>query len=111
MKSLNALLILTAFGIAPPPATAQDVMGSTGISGASSTFAHPVISKWARGYQRWTAGGGDYAATGGGLDDPPAEPHFDYEPVGSLAGTMRVKDRMVDFGASDVPLSSSELGK
>jgi phosphate transport system substrate-binding protein len=111
MKSLHALLILTVLGIASLPAKAQDVMGSTGIAGAGSTFAYPVISKWARGYQRWTAGGGDYAATGGGLDDPPAEPRFDYEPVGSLAGTMRVKDRMVDFGVSDVPLSSSELGR
>ena len=39
------------------------------------------------------------------------EPALDYEPVGSLAGTMRVKDRRADFGASDVPLSSEELAK
>ena len=36
---------------------------------------------------------------------------LDYEPIGSLAGTMRVKDGAVDFGASDVPLKSEELQK
>ena len=48
----------------------------------------------------------------GGLDDPPDRPRsLDYEPIGSLAGTMRVKDGAVDFGASDVPLKSQELQK
>jgi phosphate transport system substrate-binding protein len=108
MRTLAAFVIVSAL-VVLSPARAQDVMGSTGITGAGSTFAYPVMSRWARGYQRWASGGGDYAATGGGLDDPPAEPRFDYEPVGSLAGIMRVKDRMVDFGASDVPLSSQEL--
>ncbi len=44
-----------------------------------------------------------------GLDDPPASSALEYEPVGSLAGTLRVKDRAVDFGASDMPLKSDEL--
>jgi phosphate transport system substrate-binding protein len=90
---------------------AQDVIGDSQFSGAGSTFAYPVISRWARGYERWVAGGGDYASGGAGLDDPPTKPALDYEPVGSLAGTMRVKDRRADFGASDVPLSSEELTK
>lgn len=46
---------------------------------------------------------------GGGLDDPPASSALEYEPVGSLAGTLRVKDRAVDFGASDMPLKAEEL--
>jgi phosphate transport system substrate-binding protein len=48
---------------------------------------------------------------GSGLDDPPTGPALDYEPIGSLAGMMRIKDGRVDFGASDVPLSSPELEK
>ena len=48
---------------------------------------------------------------GSGLDDPPSSPALDYEPIGSLAGTMRVKEAAVDFGASDVPLKSEELQK
>ena len=60
-----------------------------------------------------TAPGWHAAATfrspNGGLDDPPASSALDYEPVGSLAGTLRVKDRAVDFGASDMPLKPDEL--
>ena len=48
---------------------------------------------------------------GSGLDDPPAGPILDYEPIGSLAGMMRIKDGRVDFAASDMPLPSSELEK
>jgi phosphate transport system substrate-binding protein len=33
----------------------------------------------------------------------------EYEPVGSLAGLLRLKDRAVDFAASDMPLKSDEL--
>ncbi len=35
-------------------------LGGTGVTGAGSTFAYPVVSRWAQGYQRWVAGGGDY---------------------------------------------------
>ena len=46
---------------------------------------------------------------GSGLEDPSATTSLQYEPVGSLAGTLRVKDRAVDFGASDMPLTPGEL--
>lgn len=96
---------------APGLARAQDVLGSDAITGAGSTFAYPVVSRWAHGYRRWVAGGGDFPIAGAGLDDAPTAPAIDYEPIGSLAGTMRVKEAAVDFGASDVPLSSAELNK
>jgi phosphate transport system substrate-binding protein len=108
---LLASLALAATLVWPTGATAQDVIGDSQFSGAGSTFAYPIISRWSRGYDRWVAGGGDFPTTGAGLDDPPTKPALDYEPVGSLAGTMRVKDRRADFGTSDVPLSSQELGK
>jgi phosphate transport system substrate-binding protein len=111
MKALSVLLFAAAFGLASPAAKAQDVIGDSQFSGAGSTFAYPVISRWSRSYDRWVAGGGDFPTTGAGLDDPPTRPALDYEPVGSLAGTMRVKDRRADFGASDVPLSTAELDK
>jgi phosphate transport system substrate-binding protein len=103
-----------AFGLAViwgSPASTQEVVGSAEITGAGSTFAYPIISKWAKGYQHWVAGGGDLPVAGSGLDDPPAGPILDYEPVGSLAGTMRIKTGAVDFGASDRPLPSAELRK
>ena len=89
----------------------QDVFGENVVRGAGSTFAFPVISKWANGYQRWLANGGDFPSANAGLDNAAAGVALDYEPVGSLAGTMRVKQAAVDFGASDVPLRSDDLAK
>ena len=86
-------------------------MGDSGVTGAGSTFAYPVISKWSHGYQRWVAGGGDLPVANAGLEIPPPVSQLDYEPVGSLAGTMRVSQSAVDFGASDVPLNSEALAK
>ena len=91
------------------PAKAQDVLGETGVKGAGSTFVYPVLSKWSREYRAWLSRGGDFPAPNAGLDTPPASSALDYEPVGSLAGTLRVKDRAVDFAASDMPLTSEEL--
>jgi phosphate transport system substrate-binding protein len=90
------------------PARAQEV---TAVTGAGSTFAFPILFKWAKGYQQWQSGGGRFPAANSGLEDSPTGPALDYEPIGSLAGTMRVKDAAVDFGASDVPLRSDELAK
>ena len=94
------------------PTRSQEVLGGTEVvRGAGSSFAYPVISRWAHSYQRWLALGGDFPFFNSGLDDPKVGPPLDYEPVGSLAGTLRVRDRAVDFGASDAPLPSDELEK
>lgn len=113
MRSLAVLGFAAAVltGVSIAPVHGQDVFGENVVRGAGSTFAFPVISKWANGYQRWLANGGDFPSANAGLDSPAAGAAVDYEPVGSLAGTMRVKQAAVDFGASDVPLSSAELGK
>ena len=102
-----AALMLAAL----PAARAQDVFGENVVRGAGSTFAFPVISKWANGYQRWLANGGDFPSANAGLDNAAAGVALDYEPVGSLAGTMRAKQGAVDFGASDAPLRPDELAK
>ncbi len=96
-----------------PPAAAQDVLGDTSavVSGAGSTFGHPILSRWAQGYRNWISGGVDIPLAGSGLDDGPTRNALAYEPVGSLAGIMRVRERAVDFGASDMPLKSDELAK
>jgi phosphate transport system substrate-binding protein len=101
-----AMIVTTATGVVG----AQDVIGSTGIRGAGSTFAYPLLSKWSREY-RSAGSRGNFAIAGGGLDDPSSSTALDYEPIGSLAGTLRVKQRAVDFAASEVPLSSTELRK
>jgi len=113
VKPVLLLALSLAVGVATTiaAARAQELTGAAAVTGASSTFAFPIISRWARGYQKWVAGGGDIPIAGSGLDDPPAGPVLDYEPSGSLAGTMRLRAGAVDFGASDVPLKSDELHK
>lgn len=61
------------------------------LSGAGSTFAYPIIWKWAEAYRE---------ATGTLVG---------YQSVGSSAGVNRIRDKAVDFGASDKPLKPEEL--
>lgn len=61
------------------------------LSGAGSTFAYPIIWKWAEAYR-----GVSGALVG-------------YQSVGSSAGVNRIRDKAVDFGASDKPLKPEEL--
>ena len=110
-QRLAALCAAAVIAFSSPPARAQDVLGETGIKGAGSTFVYPVLAKWSREYRAALARGGDFPAANAGLEDPPASSALEYEPVGSLAGTLRVKDRAVDFGASDMPLKSDELAQ
>ena len=91
------------------PASGQDLLGETGTRGAGSTFVYPVLSRWSREYRAWLARGGDYPVAEASLDDPPASSALEYEPVGSLAGLLRLKAGAVDFAASDMPLKSDEL--
>jgi len=104
----TALVVMAAPHVVPT-VSAQDVLGDTGIKGAGATFVYPILSKWSREYRAALARGGDFPMPNAGLEDPPASSALEYEPVGSLAGTLRVKDRAVDFGASDMPLKSDEL--
>jgi phosphate transport system substrate-binding protein len=93
------------------PASAQDVLGETGVKGAGSTLIYPLLSRWSQEHRTWLAKGGEFPAPNAGLEDPPATSALEYEPIGSLAGTLRLKDRAVDFAASDMPLSPDELAK
>ena len=72
------------------------------ITGAGSTFAFPVLGKWAQNYR---------VAKSDGAEMTPLDIGVDYEPVGSLGGEVRVMQRATDFGASDRPLSSEELAR
>jgi phosphate transport system substrate-binding protein len=72
------------------------------IRGAGSTFAAPVIAKWAKNYQAARADGGDFISPDWTVD---------YEPVGSLAGLMRLAQPELDFAATDAPLPPEELAK
>lgn len=61
------------------------------LTGAGSTFAYPMFSKWAEAYKK---------ETGVGLN---------YQSIGSGGGIKQIKAKTVDFGASDMPLKQEEL--
>ena len=67
------------------PALAQQ------ITGAGATFPNPVYQKW-----------GEAAKGAIGVT-------LNYQSVGSGAGQTQIKNRTVDFGASDAPLSDADL--
>ncbi|WP_324778514.1 phosphate ABC transporter substrate-binding protein PstS [Thiobacillus sedimenti] len=61
------------------------------ITGAGSTFAYAIYTKWAEGYQ---------AKTGAKVN---------YQGIGSSGGVKQIKARTVDFAGSDAPLSEADL--
>lgn len=61
------------------------------LNGAGSTFAYPVISRWAAAYHQAT--GRDVA----------------YQPVGSTGGAISLRQGLVDFGVTDAPLVDAQL--
>jgi phosphate transport system substrate-binding protein len=61
------------------------------ITGAGATFPYPIYAKWAEAYK---------AKTGIGLN---------YQSIGSGGGIQQIKNKTVDFGASDMPLSGDDL--
>ena len=63
------------------------------ITGAGSTFAAPIYSKWADEYQK--AGNGK----------------VNYQGIGSSGGIKQINAKTVDFAGSDVPLKDDELAK
>lgn len=95
MKSLVLALLATLF-----LAVSGSKAGAEPIHGAGSTFAHPIIAKWSESYLADRAGGSDITFMGSGID---------YEPVGSLAGILRLGQPEMDFAASDAPLPPEDL--
>jgi len=61
------------------------------ITGAGSTFAYPILSRWSA----------DYAAKTGD--------RLNYQSIGSGGGIAQIKAGTVDFGATDKPLEPEEL--
>jgi phosphate transport system substrate-binding protein len=72
------------------------------IRGAGSSFAAPIITTWGKLYERLRADGGDFVSP---------EWKLDYEPVGSLAGVMRLGQSEMDFAATDAPLPADEVAR
>jgi phosphate transport system substrate-binding protein len=89
--ALKTFHTLVAAGVVAAAATAPAVAAD--ISGAGSTFAYPIYSKWAEAYKK---------ETGIGLN---------YQPIGSGDGITQIRNKEVTFAASDMPLSIAELDR
>jgi phosphate transport system substrate-binding protein len=63
------------------------------ITGAGSTFAYPILSKWAEAYRAQTSNG------------------LNYQSIGSGAGIKQIESKTVTFGATDQPLTIDVLEK
>ncbi|MET3131421.1 phosphate transport system substrate-binding protein [Oxalobacteraceae bacterium GrIS 1.11] len=83
---IKATVILAAL-LLFPAATAAN------ITGAGSSSVAPLYAKWSE----------SYAKNHG--------PKLDYQPIGTTGGIQQIKERAVDFGASDIALSSAESSK
>jgi phosphate transport system substrate-binding protein len=83
--------ILTSFVVGSAAMMALAPSIAADMTGAGATFPYPIYAKWAEAYK---------GATGNGLN---------YQSVGSGAGIKQIKNKTVDFGASDMPLKAEDL--
>ena len=88
LRTRNLARCAAIIGIAGATVSA----GAQTINGAGATFPNPIYQKW---FAAYTA----------------AHPNvkFNYQSVGSGAGIAQYKAGTVDFGATDAPLTNSEL--
>jgi len=85
--NLRAAALAVGFGLATASAFAAD------ITGAGSTFAYPILSKWSEAYKKETNNG------------------LNYQSIGSGGGIKQIEAKTVTFGASDAPLKAEDLAK
>lgn len=87
MKSMQTAFAGIAAALFAVTAQAAD------ITGAGSTFAAPIYTKWADAYQK--AGGAK----------------VNYQGIGSSGGIKQIIAKTVDFAGSDAPLKDEDLAK
>jgi phosphate transport system substrate-binding protein len=88
--AIAAMCVLAAGGT--PAVQPAHGAGIVTLNGAGATFPYPLYSRWFSDYNR-------------------AHPdvRINYQAIGSGGGIEQVKNRTVDFGASDAPLSDDQL--
>lgn len=66
---------------------------ATNLTGAGSSFAYPIYSKWAAMYAEKTG------------------VKVNYQSIGSSGGIRQLSEEIVDFGATDGPMTDEQLSK
>ncbi|MCI0753195.1 phosphate ABC transporter substrate-binding protein PstS [Teichococcus vastitatis] len=87
----NRLLALTAGMAVAIGITAAASAQQASITGAGASFPAPLYQKW-----------GEAARQAAGIQ-------LNYQSVGSGAGQTQIRNRTVDFGASDAPMTDEQL--
>jgi phosphate transport system substrate-binding protein len=72
-------------------ATVPSLAGAQDLTGAGSSFAKPIYSKWAEMYAEKT-----------GIK-------INYQSIGSSGGIKQLSEEIVDFGASDGPMTDEQI--
>lgn len=90
---MNRRAFLLGLGAATM-ACSKNEHGPRVVDGTGATLPYPLYARWAAEYAR-------------------VEPNvrINYQPLGSGAGVRQIGDGVVDFGATDVPMSDAELGR
>jgi phosphate transport system substrate-binding protein len=88
-----ATLSLSACSGKDDSAAASAARSDVKLTGAGSSFAYPLYSRWAADYQ---------AKTGAQVN---------YQSKGSGAGIRQLQEMTIDFAGSDAPMSDKELGE
>jgi len=83
--------ILSSILIASVAVTSS--IASDKISGAGASFPAPLYYSWAHSYHKDTGS------------------QVNYQSIGSGGGIKQITQRIVNFGASDAPLTTEELSK
>ena len=73
-------------------AFAATVAGAQQLNGAGATFPYPIYSRWFSEYSQLHP-----------------NVRINYQPIGSGGGIRQVSDGVVDFGASDGPMSDQQM--
>ncbi|MBI1747428.1 MAG: phosphate ABC transporter substrate-binding protein PstS [Acidobacteria bacterium] len=84
--TVGVVLLISSLGCS------RDRQATISLQGAGATFPYPLYSKWMSEYQRLKP-----------------NVRIDYQSIGSGAGIRQIRERVVDFGASDAPMTDQDL--
>ncbi len=87
LKAKGVLAAVIALGMSTGMAAASE------ITGAGSTFAYPILAKWADAYKTTS------------------NVALNYQSIGSGGGIKQIEAKTVDFGATDMPLANDVLAQ
>src|SRR6202012_2840069 len=87
----NATLAIVAIGFLT---SCQSSSNQVALNGAGSTFVFPVMGRWIQDFQQ-----------------SHSTVQINYQSIGSGGGIQQVRSGTIDFGASDAPLSDSDMSQ